>query len=63
MLFYIYRGFKPNGDEQTRLINSETMEGNAADYFVAGTEDIAKVGQVEVLGDTDLLGECYVEDL
>ena len=43
----------------TTLVNEDTYEGPLSDYFVGSPEDAKKIGEVEIEGDTDQLGDIY----
>jgi len=46
-----------NGD--TVLVDEDSFEGEASDYFVGGMIPARIVGEVEIDGDTDKLSEIY----
>ena len=65
MVFDVYSGTKPNGELEVMAILPDEI-GKVADdednhivgpedFFVPGTTEIEKLGQIQVLGDTHLL--------
>lgn len=70
MTYLVVRAFKPNGDMQIRLINKGLLEDQGLeddpvtvkDYFPPRCEDFETVGEIEILGDESLMGDCYTLD-
>jgi len=63
MRYAIVRFTKRNGDSATRLINISLLRTEIMDdFFEPGCEDIEKVGQVEIIGDSSSLDDIYTSD-
>jgi hypothetical protein len=57
--FFIYRGHEASGKLPILAI-SESVTENPAEYFLPGTSDVEKIGELEIEGDTHLLNAFFV---
>jgi len=62
MDFTIFEGTDKHGSRAAIAISDETMKEpdfNPEDFFLPGTKDIHKAGEITVDGDTDLLDDYF----